>query len=361
MTLFLRNEDVEDLLDTSAIVKVLQQSYVDFALGIGVCSPRQDLQAPKNSDGQTYQLGTVAGVWGDYAMVRLKSDMTYKVQQGLEYRKEKYCKSAGTYFGLLLVFSTQTGELLAMIQDGLIQRLRVGADSAIGVDFMAKQSASVLGVLGSGGMALSHVKTISTVRNIGKVLVYSPTAAHRQRFVEHLHQMGVSAIALHTPDALYDESDILCACTNAIGDVIQGSRLKSGTHVTAIGGKLDSVGSERVDRYLRLGTATHPVEQAGHSVFEEECLSYAPNSHKSDSGGTSRYASIPTDRRIMLSDLINNPRLGRTSDEQITFSERGNVHGIQFCSVASYVYQQAIQFNRGIRLPTNGFLQSIRN
>ncbi len=361
MTLFLRNEDIEGLLDPAEIVRVLKQGYVDFSKGVGVCSPRQDLQAPKNSRGHTYQLGTVAGVSGDYAMVRLKSDMTYKVQQGLEPRKEKYCKSEGSYFGLLLIFSTQTGELLAIIQDGLIQRLRVGADSAIGVDFMARQSASVLGILGSGGMALSHVQTISTVRKIDQILVFSPTPAHRQAFTDRLGQMGLRAIALETPEALYGESDILCACTNAIGDVINGGLLRSGTHITAIGGKLDRVGSERVDRYLRLGTATHPVEQVGNPVFEDECLSYAPGEHKSDSGGTSRYASIPTSRRVMLSDLIKDPHLGRTSDDQITFSERGNVHGIQFCSVASYVYQRALSTGRGLVLPTDGFLQSIRN
>ncbi len=63
----------------------------------------------------------------------------------------------------------------------------------------------------------------------------------------------------------------------------------------------------------------------------------------------------------MLSDLIKDPQLGRTSDDQITFSERGNVHGIQFCSVASYVYQRALSAGRGLVLPTDGFLQSIRN
>lgn len=361
MTLFLRNEDIQDLLDPKEIVDVLKQSYLEFAQGKGVCSPRQDLQAAKNSLGHTYQLGTVAGVAGDYAMVRLKSDMTYRVLQNNGAKKEKYCQAPGRYFGLLLVFSVATGELLAMIHDGLIQRLRVGADSAIGVDLMARKFSKVLGIFGAGGMAMSHVKTISSVRSIEKVVVYSPTESNRRQFAESLELMGISAEAVSQPEQLYSSADIICACTNSIGEVIIGEHLRLGTHVTAIGGKLDQLGSDRVDRYLRLGTATHPFELGEHSHFEDECLSYGPGPHKSDSGGTSRYASIPNGRRVMLSDLIKDPDLGRTTDEQITFSERGNVHGIQFCAVASYVYEKALKNNRGIPLATDGFLQSVRN
>jgi ornithine cyclodeaminase/alanine dehydrogenase-like protein (mu-crystallin family) len=361
MTLFLRNEDIQDLLDPKEIVDVLKQSYLEFAQGKGVCSPRQDLQAAKNPLGHTYQLGTVAGVSEDYAMVRLKSDMTYRILLNGGAKKEKYCQAPGRYFGLLLVFSVATGELLAMIHDGLIQRLRVGADSAIGVDLMSKKFSKVLGIFGAGGMALSHVKTISSVRPIDKVVVYSPTESNRRQFAENLEEMGISAEAVSQPEHLYSSADIICACTNSIGEVIIGEHLRQGTHVTAIGGKLDQLGSDRVDRYLRLGTATHPFELGEQSHFEEECLSYGPGPHKSDSGGTSRYASISNDRRVMLSDLIKDPGLGRTTDEQITFSERGNVHGIQFCAVASYVYEKALKNNRGMVLPTDGFLQSVRN
>lgn len=361
MTLFLRNEDIQDLLDPGEIVHVLKKSYLEFAQGKGVCSPRQDLQAPKNSLGHTYQLGTVAGVTGDYAMVRLKSDMTYKVLHESGAKKEKYCQVPGRYFGLLLVFSVVTGELLAMIHDGLIQRLRVGADSAIGVDFMARKLSKVLGIFGAGGMALSHVETISTIRPIKKVFVYSPTESRRRQFAESLGEMGIVAEAVSQPEHVYSSADIICACTNSIGDVIIGDQLRLGTHITAIGGKLDQLSSDRVDRYLRLGTATHPFELSENSHFEEELLSYGPGPHKSDSGGTSRYASIPNARRVMLSELINDSGLGRTADEQITFSERGNVHGIQFCAVASYIYEKALKNNRGISLPSDGFLQSVRN
>jgi alanine dehydrogenase len=52
---------------------------------------------------------------------------------------------------------------------------------------------------------------------------------------------------------------------------------------------------------------------------------------------------------------------GRTSPEQITYSERGNVQGVQFFAVAAKVYEAAKRAGRGRKIPTEWLLQDIRN
>jgi len=69
-----------------------------------------------------------------------------------------------------------------LINDGYLQHLRCGADSAIGTRYMARENSKVLGILGSGGMARSHVEALLLVRPIETVFVYSPTPAHRDAF-----------------------------------------------------------------------------------------------------------------------------------------------------------------------------------
>jgi alanine dehydrogenase len=51
----------------------------------------------------------------------------------------------------------------------------------------------------------------------------------------------------------------------------------------------------------------------------------------------------------------------RTSDEEISFSERGNVQGAQFFAVAGLVYELARERGLGRELPTEWFLQDIRD
>lgn len=52
---------------------------------------------------------------------------------------------------------------------------------------------------------------------------------------------------------------------------------------------------------------------------------------------------------------------GRTSPDQITYSERGNLQGAQFHAVAGKVYELAKQAGLGREIPTEWFLQDIRD
>jgi hypothetical protein len=52
---------------------------------------------------------------------------------------------------------------------------------------------------------------------------------------------------------------------------------------------------------------------------------------------------------------------GRTSPDQITYSERGNLQGAQFHAVAGKVYELVKRAGLGREIPTEWFLQDIRD
>jgi hypothetical protein len=58
---------------------------------------------------------------------------------------------------------------------------------------------------------------------------------------------------------------------------------------------------------------------------------------------------------------LSGEKPGRTSAEQITYSERGNLQGAQFYAVAGRVYELAQERDMGNEVPTDWFLQDIRN
>ena len=359
MALFLSNEVIKPLLDTRLIIDALDQAYCQFACGHGVTTPRLDLQAPVNKSGETYQLGLTAGINEKYAALRIKSDMTFKRTTKSGVTKGKYCGKPGEYMGLILLFSAFSGELLGIMQDGLIQRLRVGADSAIGTRYMARENASVLGILGSGGMARAHLDTICEVRPIEEVRIYSPTVYNREALAEYARDKGLKAYAVTSPVNCAASADILCACTNAVGPVIDENLLSPGMHVTSIGGTVSDSASKRIDVGLRLGNATTPSE-LGNLSFTDECMSYVPVVGKASSGGTPRFVNLSKGQQVTLSELLEKRALGRTDAHQITFSERGNIHGIQFTAVAAAVYERALAQQAGQAVDP-GFIQNIRN
>jgi ornithine cyclodeaminase/alanine dehydrogenase-like protein (mu-crystallin family) len=92
----------------------------------------------------------------------------------------------GTYCGLVLLFSTQNGEPLAIINDGHLQHMRVGASAAIGARLLAREDAHVVGMIGSGGMARTALEALAEVREIKMVKVYSRIAANRETFAKEM-------------------------------------------------------------------------------------------------------------------------------------------------------------------------------
>jgi ornithine cyclodeaminase/alanine dehydrogenase-like protein (mu-crystallin family) len=137
--------------------------------------------------------------------------------------------------------------------------MRVGADSGIGLKYMGREDAHVIGMFGSGGMARSHMEAFTLVRPIRRVQVYSPTKAHREEYAEEMaKRFHIEAISVDDPRDVYKGADIIAGCTDSTVLVIIGQWLEEGTHITCVGGMCDEKVSERIDAALRFGNVPTP-------------------------------------------------------------------------------------------------------
>ena len=365
--LLLNNNDVAAVLDVPAAVEVLERSYHELISGEGVCRPRIDVRLPTGNAEGVYQWGSMEGgsALTGYFAVRVKSDVLVEREYAGTRTQEKYCSRPGLFCGLVLLFSVRNGEPLAMLNDGVLQHVRVAADSAIGTRLAARPDAEVVGMLGSGGMARSHLDALLGVRPVKRLQVYSPTRANRERYAaEMADRHDIEAVAVDDADAVYRGADIVCACTDAAADVVRGAHLAPGTHVTAIGGRPDAQARGRFDVWLRLGTAPAP---ASHPDWrpDDEYLVYraVPESPVWDAHHHDRKHHRPPKgpQLVYLEDVVRHGAAVRTTREQITFSERGNIQGAQFHAVAGLVYERAVERGLGRTLPTEWFLQDIRD
>src|SRR6266705_763749 len=64
---------------------------------------------------------------------------------------------------------------------------------------------------------------------------------------------------------------------------------------------------------------------------------------------------------VSFADVVAGEVRGRSSREEITYSERGNVQGVQFFAVAAVAYEAARREGLGRELPTDWFLQDVRD
>jgi ornithine cyclodeaminase/alanine dehydrogenase-like protein (mu-crystallin family) len=362
MTLIINNNDVQQVLTMEITIEALEESYKNIATGEAVCRPRIDIHIPTSDPAKRYQWGTMeGGSTAGYFAIRMKSDIVYGHSYNGVTTQEKYCTRPGLFCGLILLTSIENGEPLAFINDGILQHMRSGGDGGIGVKYMANKDAEVVGMLGSGGMAHTHMQAFTQVRNIKKLQVFSPTKENREAFGREMaHKYDIEVKVCDRPEDVYKGAHILAALTDSTVDVTDGTLLEKGAHMVVVGGKgkPDPQSLNRVDVYLRFGDTPGPV---GHPELATDAARLDYEARSDGKGhGKDRKRPLP-DKRISLADLMSGKAKGRTSADQITWAHRGNMQGAQFYAVAGKVYEMAKRAGLGYEIPTSLFLQDIRN
>src|SRR6266567_8116789 len=191
MTLILSNEDVRDALTVQHCLDVMEESYREQAESRAVNRPTCHSYLAHSLPNSTYSFKSVDGGVGKLGVLALRvtSDVVQEQEIHGSVRLEKVPLAGNKMFvGLVQLFSTETGELLAIMPDGLIQQTRVGVTSALGVKVMARKNSEVLGLIGSGGQAKAHYRFMTAVLPIEKVKVYSPNSEHRKTFVQEMEK-----------------------------------------------------------------------------------------------------------------------------------------------------------------------------
>jgi len=353
-------------------IEVLEEAYADLAAKEAVCRPRVDIQIPTSDPHKAYQWGTMeGGSTRGYFAIRMKSDVIRETVYNGVRTQEKYCTKPGLFCGLIFLTDVETGTPLAFINDGVLQHMRVGADGGIGVKYMSREDSHVVGMLGSGGMARSHLDAFMCVRDIRRVQVFSPTPANREAYAAEMREKhGVEVVVCDNPRDVYRGADIVAGCTDSAVPVIVGEWLEPGQHIINVGGgggggMPGSEMQDRIDVYFRFGTAPAP-QGLPQLRLADEYLTYAARPGH-DYGfaqkkvGARAHGLVMADRVIYFEDILGGTNRGRTSRTQITYSERGNLQGNQFHAVAGRAFELAKATGIGNEVPTEWFLQDIRD
>ena len=361
--LLINNQEVADLFDMKSCLEALETGYADLLKGDAVYRPRLDVWVPCGRPDGYYRWGTMEGASREIGVfaIRMKSDIVHWPDGKTE---EKYCTRPGTYCGLIMVFSVRNGEPLAILNDGLLQHMRVGGCAGLGAKYLARPDASVVGILGSGGMAGSYLEAFNEVRKIRKVKVYSPTRAHREAYAAEMsRKLGLSVEAVDSPEAVVRGSHIVAACTDSTRVVFDEPEwLEEGAHITCV--RACEIGPEvvkRCDLSIKLGRNTVETMDegmvrlhgnVGYIAGQPEERSRIPNPEVDNyTGGFFKY----------FMDVRAGKIPGRTSPKQVTFFINAGTQGLQFAACAGRVYQLAKEKGVGRELPTEWFLQDIRD
>jgi len=352
--LVLSNEEISDLLDMDNCISALEEAYRDLAEGQAGNIPRADILV-EVKPGTNYGLKTMSGVVPAFGVgaVRINSDLVHWPQIAGSTRRVKIPAAPGQcWVGLVLMFSIQTGEPLAIFPDGVIQRMRVGGTSGLAAKYLSRSDSRVLGLFGSGWQAGTQAMAMLSVRPLELIKVYSPTEENRRRFAAEMsRQLGIEVRAVDKPEEAA-EADIIACATNALDIVFQDPWLKPGIHLTCV--RTHELAPGAYQRSDVIIINYHEGQPEHYLIGERRELP-----ELNEGWENPRFVDLDLDSRPELAELVAGKVVGRQNDEQITCFCNNIGLGFQFAAVGAKVLEMAEVKSAGRQLPVEWFVQNV--
>ena len=355
MALLLTNDDVEALLSMDDCISALETAYVELAAGRAISPPRTDAMVPAAQPEQVYTFRTMSAVAPHIGVsaVRIVSMILSWPYQGGSRRRVKIPATRDQrYVGLVLLFSTETGEILAILPDGVMQLLRVAATSGLAMKHLARPDAQTLGLLGCGHQAETQLLAAAAVRRIKRVQCFSPTRQHREAFAAKMRERtGCDVVAVDSSDAAAHGADVIMCATNSLTPIFGPGWLRPGLHFSAI--RWHEIPVSVIKSADQVFIHSHdsdptPVVSAG--------LNCPDDSDRRDGSLTEGLdvAALPT-----LTDLLGRRIPGRDSPSQVTCFINNHGLGYQFAVLAAIACKRAVDQKRGLELPPQWFTEDV--
>ncbi len=305
--------------------------------------------------GAYYAFKHMGGTWPARGVqaLRINSDViTHPVVAGKP-RRVKQPLANGRWVGLVLLFSTQTGALVAMFPDGAMQRLRVGAASGIALKHLARADVRTLALVGTGWQAGAQLTAALAVRTFEQVRVYSPHESRREAFVvEARERHGVRVEAVASAQACVDGADVIMAATSSMVRVLDPKWVRPGVHLSCI--KSQEVDGELLDACDRV--FVHTREQAKQI---DNVMPGTPNVSGEDSRPWWRDPAHDVSRYPDLAELVAGTAAGRGHDRESTCFVNNVGIGLQFAAAGALVLEKARATGAGHTLPDDWFSEDV--
>jgi ornithine cyclodeaminase/alanine dehydrogenase-like protein (mu-crystallin family) len=212
--LFIDEEQVRGVLSYDELIPAIRRALMDFSAG-RVVQPLRTVMAVAQHGGW---FAVMPAVYGDVMGAKTVTFYPRNVDKGKH-----------THLAMIQLFRADTGEPLAILDGRLITEMRTAAVSAVAVDLLARPQAKVLGILGSGVQARSHVQALSRVRRFEEILVWSRSEGNAQRFAEEVGGRVTSA------EEAVSAADVVLTLTSSPKPILFGRWLKKDAVVCAVG------------------------------------------------------------------------------------------------------------------------------
>jgi len=211
---------VASALPYRALAKAIEAAFRD-----GVITPLRShhaIEQPQGTDGAML----VMPAWKSdrYVVVKMVSVFPGNTKRGLD-----------SVQGIVVLMDANTGQPLATLDGPEITGRRTAAASALAAQYLARQDAQRLLVMGAGTLGAHLARAHAAVRPIRKIDIWNRTAERAAKLATELRSEGFDASAVTHPEESMRTADIVTCATMSPEPIVHGALLKPGAHVDVVG------------------------------------------------------------------------------------------------------------------------------
>ena len=329
MATVLKLDEIKRLIDIPQLIREIETGFVLYSEGRVKVPPVGFLHFDDPPGDVHIKYGFVSG--DDYYVLKMASGFYKNPELGLPVSD-----------GLLLVFSQKTGGLKLILLDKCwLTDMRTAAAGAVAAKHLAARNIHHIGIVGTGVQARMQLEMLRDVIDCRSCFIWGRDPTKVQRMIEDLQSReriqtwGLEIKAAEVLDDLVSQCNLIVTTTSARNPLIRADLVQKGTHITAMGS--DDHGKQELEAKLLAKADLVVADSISQCVDHGECCAAVQE------------GQIREDSILELGQVIKNPTIGRTSEDQITVVDLTGV-AIQDIQIAKIVDRALPSPERGAEL-----------
>src|SRR5258706_1157123 len=326
--LIVNQSEVLQLLPMKECIDVMAEALKRLSEGDVILPLRPVMWLPE----KVGALGMMPGYIGSQAIMGLKVVSVFPGNHGTDY---------DSHMGAVMLFETQHGSPLALVDASEITAIRTAAVSGVATKLLARSDASDLCILGSGVQARSHLEAMLVVRASKRVRVWSRNEDHTRQFAaEESKRYGITIEPMASAQQAVEGASLICTTTAAPQPILHGDWIASSAHIKSLGSsvaftrELDTAAVVKSRLFVDRREST--VNEAGDYLVP-------------------RQEGAITEDHIQgeIGDVLLGKVKGRQSQDEITLFKSLGL-AVEDVAAAYHVYNQAVAKNQGTWVELGG-------
>ena len=301
--LILNREQIKEVIDMREVIEKVRGVYQLKSQGQTVIWPLVNHEFDEADAAMDIRSGYVKGE--QLHGLKMLNNFPHNVEKGLQ-----------PFNGIMLVYDSDTGIPIGIMDASYITCMRTGAAGALGVDTLARKDAKNLMLLGAGKQAPFQIAATLILRpELEKVYIVDPVnypqaqglAARIKEQLKNEFKVDASNVEFIAEESIEKatrEADAIITVSRAMQPMIMKEWVKPGTHLSCLGSDME--GKQELDPNVLVGAKIYTDDK-------KQCIRVGEIEIALKSGVITEEAIVGE-----FGDLLCGNVVGRENDQETT-------------------------------------------